>query len=135
MDKLAEQLKSDAERIEVTLSDELDRRIDASLHAISPQVAPVDSTVPARTKFWWASSLTGATAAVLIIALVDFSGEPGNETVRGGSVSPVVERADIPVVEWKTQSAMLTSPLRKELEDLQADVEKAEQIVRREIGL
>jgi len=135
MDKLAEQLRLDAGRIDVTISDDLERRIDASLQATSPLPVRLEFSAPGRVKLWWASSLTGATAALLIIAFADFSGEPDMVPVRATAISPVAERPDIPVIEWQTQSAMLTSPLRQELEDLQADVRLAEQIVRREIGL
>ena len=36
MDKLAEKLKADAERIDVSVSDDLDYRIEASLRGIEP---------------------------------------------------------------------------------------------------
>ncbi|MCH7830232.1 MAG: hypothetical protein IIB75_06640 [Proteobacteria bacterium] len=39
MDKLAEQLKTDAGRIDVQVSAELDRRIEASLRGVTPKSA------------------------------------------------------------------------------------------------
>ena len=38
MDKLAKQLREDADRINVAISDELDERINASLRAVTPVV-------------------------------------------------------------------------------------------------
>jgi hypothetical protein len=40
-----------------------------------------------------------------------------------------------PVIDWKTESAMLTQPLQRELEDLRADIKKAEEKVKQDIGL
>jgi hypothetical protein len=41
----------------------------------------------------------------------------------------------MPTIDWKAESAMLTRPLQRELEDLQADLKKAEEKVKKEIGL
>ena len=40
-----------------------------------------------------------------------------------------------PIIELKTESAMLTAPLQQELEHLQSDIRKAEKKVREDIGL
>jgi len=59
MDKLTKQLKADAAMIDVQVSDELDRRITASLHGVTPE-RPEPPAVQSRpAAFWWASSLTG----------------------------------------------------------------------------
>ena len=50
------------------------------------------------------------------------------------TTSPV-SVATIPRIDWKAESAMLTQPLQRELEDLQADLKKAEEKVKKEIGL
>lgn len=74
MDKLTEQLKADAELIEVQVSDALDRRINASLRATDLNAAdsPTAPTAPNRPAwFWWASSLTGVAAALIIVAMVN----------------------------------------------------------------
>jgi predicted ATP-grasp superfamily ATP-dependent carboligase len=135
MDKLANQLKVDAEQIEVRISNELERRIEASLQGVSPlhEAKPEIAMHPAN--FWWASSLTGIAAALLIVAVVNLrSGVPAQlDPVT--ELSPVARIPAVPVIDWRTESAMLTSPLRQELEDLQSDIEKAEQKVRREVGL
>jgi hypothetical protein len=138
MDKLAKQLKTDAALIDVQVSDELDRRITASLHGITPEKPekPKASAVRQRpATFWWASSLTGIAAALLVIAIINSESQPVDDPVAqvaGTSPVPVVTT---PTIDWKAESAMLTQPLQRELEDLQSDLKKAEEKVKRDIGL
>ena len=131
MDKLAQQLRDDAARIEAGISDELDRRIDASLHAATPAPAPRAPTARARPPlFWWASTITGAAAALAVIALVNWP--------TSGDVPPpppAYVSALPPPIDLNAEAAMLTTPLRQELENLQSDLKKAEEKVKREIGL
>jgi hypothetical protein len=135
MDKLAGQLKSDAGQIEVHISNELERRIDASLQGVSPERRATSAPERRRAGFWWASSLTGAIVALLVLGLVNFYSRPAVVQDSATATTPVAELMDTPIIEWKTRSAMLTSPLRQELEDLQSDVERAEKIVRASLGL
>lgn len=131
MDKLARQLRDDAERIEVTVSDELERRIDASLHAVTqerPQRDVVRAGRPAL--FWWASTVTGVAAAVAVITI--FNSQTALQPERPAQ-QPVL--ATVPSIDWQTETATLTLPLQQELEDLQADIRKAEEKVKRDIGL
>jgi len=128
MDKLAKQLRTDAEQIEATVSDELDRRINASLRAVNPvEQAPVAAKPPL---FWWASTLTGVAAAIAVIAIVNWQvpDEPDLAT-------PVNTVAVVPPIDLKAESAMLTGPLQEELDKLQSDLKKAEEKVKRDIGL
>ncbi len=142
MDKLAEQLKADAERIDVQVSDELDNRIRASLHG-TVQERPEPVRAPGRPAlFWWASSLTGAAAALAVIAIINSHSQPQApaDTTPVAATPDSVTVAitpmpDVPIVDWKTESAMLTEPLRQELENLQSDLKKAEEKVKRDIGL
>jgi hypothetical protein len=131
MDKLAMKLREDADKIEVTISDELDHRIEASLQAAAP-VSPRRPAPRARPAwFWLASTLTGATAAIAVIAVVNLSGieEPA-------APAPTIVAADpMPLLDLETEAVMLTAPLQQELEDLQSDLKKAEEKVRRDIGL
>jgi len=133
MDKLARQLKLDAERIDVHISSELEQRIEASLHGVSPQREQRRVAPQRPAWFWVTSSLTGIAATLAVIVLVN--SPDTTEVVPPGGLSPVVFTAAVPVIDWKTESAMLTSPLQQELEDLQADIKKAEQMVKRDIGL
>lgn len=134
MDKLTEQLKRDAARIEVQVSYELDRRITASLQGVKPELpdrSPVQRRPPV---FWWASSLTGAAAAILLIVMLNSRDEVHDTTLEPEQMSPVAV-ATAPTIQWKAESAMLTGPLQQELEDLQSDIKKAEEKVKRDIGL
>jgi len=130
MDKLARQLHDDAQRIDVSVSDELDRRIEASLRAVTPEVEkprPIPAARPAL--FWWASSITGVAAAVAVIAIANW------QAPEQPAPSPVNVAATIPVIDLKAETAMLTGPLQQELDRLQSDLKKAEEKVKRDIGL
>jgi len=128
MDKLAKQLRADAEQIDVTISDELDRRIIASLRAVEPvEQLPHAGRPPL---FWWASTLTGVAAAIGVIAIVNW--QALDEPV---SATPVNFVAAVPTIDLKAESAMLTDPLQEELDKLQSDLKKAEEKVKRDIGL
>lgn len=131
MDKLARRLKDDADKIDVTVSEELDNRIAASLRSVTPEGparAPRERAKPAG--FWWASSLTGIVAATAVIVMINM--QPAEEPP---SAIPDDALATVPTFDWKAESASLTGPLQQELEDLQSDIRKAEQKVRKDIGL
>ena len=133
MDKLAEQLKRDAGQIEARVSDELDRRIEASLRAAeqAQPVAPQRESRPAS--FWWASSLTGIAAATAVIVILN-SLQP-SEPVNNTPPPSLANTYDVPTIQLRTESAMLTEPLRQELENLQSDLKKAEEKVKQDMGL
>ena len=141
MDKLAKQLRADAERIDVAVSDELEQRILASLHGVAPR-AETRLHTPARlgrrsARFWWTSSLTGIAAAALIIVIINSQSQRPGIVVPGDmpTMSSVALVDNMPVIDWKTETAMLTSPLWEELEKLQSDIKKAEKKVKQDIGL
>jgi len=129
MDKLAIQLREDAASINVEVSAELDDRVRASLEAVT-QEQPREGAVPARPRsMWWASSLTGILAASAVIVLINLK-QP----------APPAAVIDTPVVGYfqpqlTIDPAVMTAPLQKELEDLEADLKKAEAAVRKDIGL
>ena len=130
MDKLARQLRDDARRIEVSVSAELDRRIDASLRAVTPEVEDSRPAPVARPPlFWWASTITGVAAAVAVIAIANW------RTPDQPELPPVSVAAAIPAIDLKAETAMLTGPLQEELDRLQSDLKKAEEKVKRDIGL
>jgi len=134
MDKLAKQLKDDATRIDVRVSDEFDRRMAASLEGITPEVPDAPRVRQRPAAFWWASSLTGVAAALVLIGVINSQSQVDDAEVVPAMTSPV-SMATIPTIDWKAESAMLTRPLQRELEDLQADLKKAEEKVKKEIGL
>jgi hypothetical protein len=135
MDKLAKQLKADAAAIDVQVSDELDRRISASLQGVVPEEPATPAARQRPPLFWWASSLTGVAAALVVIAIINSQSRESVELApQIAETSPVIE-TDTPIIHWNTESAMLTRPLQRELEDLQSDLKKAEEKLKREIGL
>ena len=130
MDKLARQLHEDAQRIDVSVSDELDRRIEASLRAVTPEVEDSRPLPVARPPlFWWASSITGIAAAIAVIAIANWQDSDGPAT------PPLNVVAAVPAIDLNAETAMLTAPLREELDRLQSDLKKAEEKVKRDIGL
>ena len=130
MDKLAKRLREDAARIEVDISDELDRRIEASLHAATPPQEAPARPLARPPLFWWASTITGVAAAVAVIAIVNWRVEEQPDLA-----APVDLMASAPSIELHAEAAMLTAPLQEELDKLQSDLKKAEEKVRRDIGL
>jgi len=129
MDKLAKRLREDADQIEILISPELENRIEASLRSVTQDGGmPVQSRQSAS--FWWASSLTGVAATLVIVAVVNLSG-PEPEV---GITEPPQQTFSVPRFDWKPKTAMLTETLEQELVDIQSDLKKAEQTVRDDIG-
>jgi len=129
MDKLAKQLREDAERIDATISAELDDRIRASLQGVNPESADERRWPSKPTSFWWASSLTGVAAAIVVIAVVNLRAPDPVPVTPQTAQAPLI----LPKIEWNARTAVLTSPLEQEIEDLQADLKKAEQAVKEDI--
>ena len=137
MDKLARKLREDAATIDAETSAQLDSRIQASLIAMEPEL--VQRPKPSRRRrpvsFWLASSLTGVAAAVAVIAVINLVGtaEPVAvpRTVAENSLQPF----EIPVLDLEAEAATLTGPLAQELEALQADLRKAEEVVRGDVRI
>ena len=129
MDKLAKQLRDDAHRIECSVSDELEDRVRASLEGIEPEPAQRPRRESKSFSFWWASSLTGVAAAIAMIAFINLQTPGPGPVATDSNPQPLV----IPTVQWHTETAVLTSPLEQEFEDLQADLKKAEEAVKQDI--
>jgi hypothetical protein len=129
MDKLAKRLRDDAGQIDVVISAELDARIRASLEGAKQEARVSASGVRRPAAFWWASSLTGVTAAIVVVVIVNLNRpEPGIAITE-----PPMQAFTVPQFEWKPKTAMLTETLEKELEDIQSDLKKAEQVVKEDI--
>ena len=129
MDKLAKRLRDDAKRIDVTISEQLDDRIRASLENIEPREARQPERKPRPLTFWWASSLTGVAAAIALIAVINLQ----SPTPVTPTTEPTSQPLMLPSIEWQAETAVLVSPLEEEYENLQSDLEKAEQAVRQDI--
>ena len=129
MDKLAEQLREDAAQITVAVSAELDDRIRASLQGVTPERAREDRPPTKPRSRWWASSLTGVAAVAALILVLNLK-QPEPVTPQNDPVVP-----SIPTPDWIFENAMMTEPLEQELADLEADLKKAEEAVKKEIGI
>ena len=129
MDKLAKRLRDDADSIDATISEDLDERIRASLHGVTPERTGERRPVARAPWFWWASSLTGLAAAILLIVIVNLRGPQPVPVAEETAPPPLV----LPKIEWNAKAAVFTSPLEQEIEDLQSDLEKAEDAVKQDI--
>jgi len=135
MDKLEKALREDAAKIDVTVSPELDDRIRASLDSVSPEKPA--SRRRRTVSLWWASSLTGFAAAFGAIVWINLGvGVPGGAPVEGGVANVNGAAAPAPMLpELDARAAMLADPLEQELRDLEADLRKAGQAVRADLGI
>ena len=128
MDKLANKLRDDAAKIDAEISAQLDSRIQASLAAIEPGAARQRKPVRRSVSFWLASSLTGIAAALAVIAVL-------NVVDSNKPTAVPAQPVEIPALDLDVEAAMLTAPLAQELEDLQADLKKAEEVVRGDVRI
>jgi len=136
MDEFENRLKRDAEDIRAEVSPELRARIDASLRA-TEQIRPVPASRASGVNLWWASSLTGLAAAILVIVLINWN----RPTTELAPAEQVAERT-VPVAvddlqglnpPWLVKTADFASPLEEELAKLQADIERARETVKKDI--
>lgn len=132
MDKLAKQLREDAASIDAEISAELDHRIRASLQNITPESAKPRPRAARTPSFWWASSLTGIAAALGVIAVINLDQQVPPPQVQ---VQKPVAQFVVPEFDLEVEAAMLTSPLAEELARLQADLERAEEVVREDVRI
>ncbi len=133
MDEFENRLKGDAEDIRAGISPELRTRIDASLRA-TEQIRPVPESRASGMNLWWASSLTGLAAAIIVIVLMNWN-RPTTELVPVEAVASVPDNINENQGLYRPQlkTAGFTRPLEEELIRLQADIERARQNVREDI--
>lgn len=136
MDEFEKRLKRDADAIDATVSPALRKRIDATLQGIEPiRVADTrrNRTTPG---LWWASTLTGVAAVLMIIILVNW-GRPVTTPVPTAPVANMTVPPDSvldatpPILDIRT--ADFASPLEEELVRLQSDLEKARESVKKDL--
>ena len=141
MDELKARLIEDAGEIEAVVSPELQRRIDASLHAARETRSVAGGRPAKRNSLWLISSLTGLTAAALVILVISWNQPP--ETVPQVQVADQqLEVTDNALLDgWNItgglslniESADLTRSLEDELVNLQSDLEKARENVEQDM--
>ncbi len=136
MDEFENRLKRDADEIRAEVSPGFKQRIDASLQA-TKRIQPVPDSATPSINLWWASSLTGLAAAVIVIVLINWN-RPTTELVP---LEPLADRT-VPATFDELQgfnpprlikTAEFTTPLEEELARLQADIERARANVRKDI--
>lgn len=138
MDEFEKRLKRDADAIRAEVSPELRARIDASLHGIEPLRESKRSASP--VKLWWASSLTGLAAAVIIIGLVNWN-RPGTEVVPGETLADATAETALPTEPplligtqmLDIRTADFTNPLEQEMLNLRSDIERARDRVKQDL--
>lgn len=136
MDEFENRLKRDADAVHAPVSPELRERIDASIRATN-RIQPVaDDRAPGHN-LWWASSLTGLAAAVVVIVLINWN----QPTTELAPLEPVANRT-VPAAFEEIQglnpprlikTAEFATPLEEEMARLQADIERAQATVRKDI--
>jgi hypothetical protein len=136
MDEFEKRLKRDADAIEAKVSPELRNRIDATLRGTEPiRVAESRRDRP-TPGLWWASTLTGVAAVLMIIVLVNWGrpvATPVPETPVADMTVPPDSVLDTPPPLLDIRTADFTSPLEEELDRLQSDLEKARESVKKDL--
>ena len=135
MDEFEQRLKRDAEDIRGRISPELRSRIDASLRA-TEQIRPVPESRASGMNLWWASSLTGLAAAIVVIVLINWN-RPVTEIVPPEPIASETVPDYIDEIQSfylpQIKTAEFTKPLEEELLRLQADIERTRENVKEDI--
>lgn len=137
MDEFERRLRDDAARIRAEVSPALDARIRASLEAADLPARPArssPSSPPPQWSSWWASSLTGLAVALCLIALVNYWPDTASPPEAPEAVARTTAIATVTPL-LRAETAVLTAPLERELDDLEADLKKAREVVRADLGL
>lgn len=141
MDELKTRLIEDAGEIEAVVSPELQRRIDASLHAARETRSVAGQRPAKRNSLWLISSITGLTAVALVILVIDWNRQL-EEAPQEQVADQQLEFTDDALLDgWNItgglslniESADLTRSLEDELVNLQSDLEKARENVEQDI--
>ena len=137
MDEFEKRLKRDAEAIDAEMPPQLRDRIDASLLGVEP-LRPVDGgRRSSPVSLWWASSLTGLAAAVLVIVLLNWNSQGIEPVAPQENIAEITVPADpepmlmAPMLDIRT--ADFADPLEEELVKLRSDIEKARESVRKDL--
>ena len=135
MDELARKLREDAAKIDADVSAQLESRIQASLNAVEPDALRQRKPQRRPVSFWLASSLTGVAAALAVIVVLNLGDTPEPAAVPLVVANTPTPQIAVPALNLEVEAAMLASPLAQELEDLQADLKKAEELVRGDVRI
>jgi hypothetical protein len=142
MDELKKRLIEDADEIEAVVSPELHRRIDASLNAARETRSVAGGRTAKRSNsLWLISSLTGLTAAALVILVISWNQPPESVPQEQVADQQLKVTDDSLLDGWNItgglslniESADLTRSLEDELVNLQSDLEKARENVEQDV--
>lgn len=135
MDEFEGRLKRDAHNIQAEPGAELRARIDASLRA-TETIRPAPEARDSGMNLWWASSITGLAAAVVVIVLINWN-SPVTEVVPVEAVASETVPDYIDELQGlyspRIKTADFTSPLEDEFLRLRADLERARENVKEDI--
>lgn len=135
MDEFEKRLKRDAADIDAGISPQLRERLDANLRG-TKRIKPVPESHTSGINIWWASSLTGLAAAVIVLALINWNRpSPLEVPAEPVATTTVPEFDELQSLEplRLVKTAEFTTPLEEELAKLQADMERARAVVRKDI--
>lgn len=138
MDEFEKRLKQDAADIKAEVSPQLQARIAAAVHSAGRDVQrnPRSASV---SNIWWASSLTGLAAAVIVIVLMNL-----NQTGVEQQTPPTTVATTVPDhreylaelqenLPLRTETVEFSQGLDEEWQRLQADLAKARQSISRDV--
>lgn len=129
MDELERRLKADADAIQVKISPELKRRLDATVESTA-RVTPGSGRTQSTGSLWLASSLTGLAATLAVIVWMNWNSEVVElPPPTFADTPPVAEPTGFRGFPLSTETAVFTEPLQQELQNLQDDLEKARESV------
>ncbi len=134
MDKLEQQLQQDAEEIRPILAPEVSARLMARIKD-TQQAGSRDERHGSGISWWLASSLTGVAAAAVVLAVMSLNSEMSPQQPAGEFVAQTVpkELAEFDNrLPLRLENVVMTTPLEEELQNLESDLEKAREAVRRE---
>ena len=132
MDNFAERLRQDAAAIDARISPELDARIDASLRAVTPDVAASPPAPARRWPLWFGGALAAGIALMAVVGVLHR--EPAPVVTPSQEATLAEPTATAPAIDLDDEAIELITPLSRELDNLQADLRKAEQILRDDLG-
>ena len=106
-----------------------------SLTAIEPEAARQRKPGRRLASFWLTSSLTGVAAALGVIAVLNLVDTDEPEAIPTTAAVETVQPIALPAIDLDVKAATLAGPLAQELEDLQADLKKAEEVMRGDVRI
>lgn len=128
MDNFGERLRKDAAQIDARISSELDRRIHAGLDGVEPQSVAVPAVSRRSSGYRWWGSLAGAAAVIVLALAVHFNRPEAVQEPTGIGQPVMIASSNIDI-----DTLRLVAPLQEEMDNLQADLNKVGNWLRKDI--